>query len=142
MWSSLIPGFLIYCDMEQTQGEMGISAIDYELGVAMGMQEPAEKSTEVGVAFWRGFALADLVFYIPVLALGLIGHFKQKNWGRICLAAALGISIYWPVTCLAAVIYAQGAPGWDFPVPLIYWIVLSGIVIWSLWGLWQLSRRQ
>ena len=36
----------------------GVAAIDYGLGVRMGTQEPVERITEVGVAFWWGFAFA------------------------------------------------------------------------------------
>ena len=35
----------------------GISALGYELGVGMGTQESPEVITEVGAAFWYGFAL-------------------------------------------------------------------------------------
>ena len=43
----------------------GIPAVDYGLGVAIGTQEPRETIAGVGVAFWFGFALGDLVVYIP-----------------------------------------------------------------------------
>lgn len=56
-----------------------IPAANYEAGVTMGTQEPAEVVSDVGVAFWYDFAFADLVAYIPLLALGLIGY-----WSGIC----------------------------------------------------------
>ena len=40
----------------------------------MGTQEAAEVVSEVGVAFWYGFAFGDLIAYIPLLAIGLIGY--------------------------------------------------------------------
>ena len=70
-----------------------IPAFDYELGVAMGTQESAEQITEVGVAFWYGFALADAALYIPFLAAGLIGLWSNSAWARILTAAALGITV-------------------------------------------------
>jgi len=102
-WLLLI--YLIYAQ--------GISALNFELGVAMGTQEPVKVVTEVGVAFWYGFALGDLLVYIPILCLGLIGHLRGTHWGRIALAAALGITVYWPVVSLAALVDARDAAGWN-----------------------------
>ena len=129
----LLIAFLIY--------GQGIAAFDYDLGVRMGTQDSAEVVTEVGVAFWRGFAFADAAIYIPLLIIGMIGHYRQKKWGRLALAAGLGISIYWPMTCLVAVLYAQGAPGWSLGVNSAYAIILPAISVWGLWGLWQLNRE-
>lgn len=44
----------------------------------------------------------DLSF-MPLLALGLIGFWLNKNWRRVVLASAPGITVYWPIVCLAAV---------------------------------------
>jgi hypothetical protein len=128
--------FLIYLIIGQA-----IPAFSYDLGVRMGTQDSAEIVTEVGVAFWRGFAFADAAIYIPLLFIGLIGHYRQNTWGRIALAAALGISVYWPLICLAAVFYAQGAPGWSLEFAGAYAIILPLISIWGLWGLWQVKRE-
>ena len=86
-WMLLGPGWLLLAYLVYAQA---IPAFDYDLGVSMGTQEPAEQITAVGVAFWYGFALADLVVYIPLLALGLIGYGLARPWGRIALVAALG----------------------------------------------------
>ena len=69
----------------------------------MGTQEPVESITEVGAAFWYGFALGDLLSYLPILLAGLIGHMLHRNWGRIIFAASLGISVYWPIVCLVTI---------------------------------------
>ncbi len=130
-WFLLI--YLIYAQ--------GISAFGYELGVAMGTQEPVEMITEVGAAFWYGFALGDLLTYIPILAAGLIGHFRGRQWGRIALAAALGITVYWPVVSLAALVDARDAAGWNITSELPYWIVLILITAWGAWGLWYMMRE-
>ncbi len=118
-----------------------IPAFDYDLGIAMGTQESADRITEVGVAFWYGFAFGDLVVYIPLLALGLIGYRFGHNWGHITLVAALGITVYWPVVCLAAVVAARTAPGWDLSNESAYWVVLPLITIWGLWGLWRMAAK-
>ena len=83
-----IPGWLLLLYLVYAQAP---AAFDYELGVRMGTQEPANKISEVGVAFWYGFAFADLVVYIPLLAVGLIGFRRGARWGRVPLGAALSI---------------------------------------------------
>jgi len=118
-----------------------IPAFNYDLGVSMGTQEPAEQITEVGVAFWYGFAFGDLVVYLPMLALGLIGHGLRRAWGRMILAAALGITVYWPVVCLAAVVAAREAAGWNLSDELVFWTVLPLVSLWGVWGLWDISRQ-
>lgn len=132
------PGWLLLAYLIYAQG---VSAIDYELGVAMGVQEPAEAITEVGRAFWYGFAFADLVLYIPLLVCGLVGHGLGSAWGRSVLAAALGITVYWPIVCLAALVAARGADGWELANETAYWIVLPSISIWGAWGIGVLNRR-
>ena len=57
----------------------GIAALGYDYGVAMGTQEPAANVTEVGTAFWYGFALGDALFYIPLLLAGLIGLLRNTR---------------------------------------------------------------
>lgn len=139
VWTVLVPGWLLLAYLIYAQG---ISAIDYELGVAMGTQEPAELITEVGRAFWYGFAFGDLSVYIPLLVVGLVGHGLGTAWGRAMLAAALGITVYWPVVCLAAIVAARGADGWVLADETAYWIVLPIISIWGAWGIWELLREE
>jgi len=117
-----------------------IPAFNYETGVLMGTQEPAEVVSEVGVAFWYGFAFGDLIAYIPLLAIGLIGYWLGKSWGHVILGAALGVTVYWPVVSLAAVVAARDASGWDLVNETPYWIVLPLITLWGVWGLWRLTR--
>jgi hypothetical protein len=137
-WTIQLPGWLLLAYLVYAQA---IPAFSYETGVAMGTQESAEVVSEVGVAFWYGFALGDLLTYIPLLALGLIGFWLRRNWGRIVLAAALGITVNWPAECLAAVVAARDASGWSLPDETPYWIVLPLIMLWAVWGVWRLARR-
>ena len=130
----LLVGYLTYAQL--------LSAFNYQLGVQMGTQEPASRVTEVGVAFWWGFAFADLVIYVPVLVAGLIGHFLRSSRGRIILAAALGMTAYWPLVALATVFAAREAPGWDLPKEQQYWVVLPVITLWGAWGIGQILREQ
>ena len=136
-WLLQIPGWLLLIYLIYAQG---MSAFSYDLGVSMGTQEPIEVVTEVGAAFWYGFAFGDLLVYIPILLIGLIGHFRLQRWGQMWFAAALGITIYWPVVCLAALVDARGAQGWNISDETAYWIVLPVITIWGLWGLLTMSK--
>jgi hypothetical protein len=106
----------------------------------LGTQESAEQITEVGTAFWYGFAFADLVVYLPLLAAGLVGHWINKRWHTAVLGAALGITIYWPFVVLAAAVAARDAAGWTIDEGP-YWIVLPVIVLWALGMLWHIARN-
>ena len=65
-WLLQIPGWLLLLYLIYAQA---IPAFSYDLGVAMGTQESASQITEVGAAFWYGFAFGDLITYIPLLAV-------------------------------------------------------------------------
>jgi hypothetical protein len=131
------PGWLLLAYLIIAQG---LTALSYDLGVSMGTQESAEAITEVGTAFFYGFAFADLVIYIPLLLAGLIGHLRGTQWGRLSLVAALGITVYWPVVCLAALVDVRGAAGWNMGSEAPYWIVLTAIAAWGGWGLVAVAR--
>jgi uncharacterized transporter YbjL len=120
----------------------GIAAFDYELAVRMGTQDSADAVTEVGAAFWYGFAFGDLVTYIPILVAGLVGHWLARMWGRVLLAAALGITVYWPIVCLATDFAARDAAGWNPANETAFWIVLPLVALWGAWGLWYLARAE
>ena len=132
-WSIQGPGWLLLAYLVYAQA---IPAFDYDLGITMGTQESAEQISDVGVAFWYGFAFGDLVTYIPILAMGLIGCWLGRMWGNMLLAAAFGITVYWPVVCLAAVVDARDAAGWNLTGEAAYWVVLPLIALWGAWGLW------
>lgn len=137
-WWLQVPGWLLLAYLVYAQA---IPAFDYELGVRMGTQESPQRITEVGAAFWYGFAFADLVVYIPLLVAGLVGHWLERPWWRAVFGAALGITVYWPVAVLATAIDARDASGWSID-ETSYWIVLPIITVWALWGLFAVARKQ
>ena len=137
-WWLQVPGWLLLAYLFYAQA---IPAFDYELGVRMGTQESAQKITEVGAAFWYGFAFSDLVVYIPLLGAGLIGHYLGRPWWRVIFGAALGITIYWPLVVLATAVEARDAPGWDID-ETAYWIILPTIAAWAVWGLSRVARDE
>ena len=136
-WSLQVSGWFLLVYLIYAQA---IPAFNYDLGVAMGTQESSEIITDVGTAFWYGFAFGDLVIYIPLLALGLIGYWVGSTWGRVLLGAAFGITIYWPIVSLAAVVAARDATGWHLENEAHYWTILPLITLWGIWGLWRISR--
>lgn len=136
-WALQIPGWLLLLYLICAQG---ITAFSYDIGIKMGTQEPVEIVTEVGAAFWYGFAFGDLLSYIPILLIGLIGHFRLRQWGYIFMAAALGITVYWPIVCLSAMVNARDAYGWNMVTETPYWVVLLLITAWGLWGLIAILR--
>ncbi len=127
-WIVQLPGWLLFVYLVVAQCT---AALNYSLGVGMGTQEPSERITEVGVAFFKGFAGADLIFYTPLLGIGLIGHYFVAPWTDLVLGAALGITVYWPIVCLWTVSAARGSVGWELPKEWQYWIVLPIISIWG-----------
>ncbi len=137
IWTLQVPAWLLLIYLVFAQG---IAAFGYEFGVAMGTQEPAERITEVGAAFWYGFAFGDLIIYIPLLLAGLIGHLRDTSWGRVCFAAALGITVYWPIVSLAALVDARDAMGWEIASETPYWIVCLLVSAWGVFGLWLLAK--
>jgi hypothetical protein len=130
-----LPGWLLLLYLLYAQAP---AAFDYEIGVRMGTQESAESITEVGAAFWYGFALADVVVYIPLLAAGLLGAWRNYRWGRVILGAALGITVYWPIVALATAVDARDAAGWAMD-ETVYWTVLPVIAAWATWGLYRIA---
>lgn len=137
-WGIQLPGWLLLVYLVYAQG---ITAFGYDLGVAMGTQEPVEQITGVGAAFWYGFAFGDLLIYIPILLAALVGHMRGRSWGRAWMMAALGITVYWPVVCLAALVAARDAPGWNITDEAPYWVVLTVIAAWGVWGLITIARE-
>lgn len=134
-WAVQGPGWALVLYLIYAQA---IPAFNYQLGVRMGTQESAETITEVGTAFWYGFAFGDLVVYIPLLLFGLIGHWRGWRWANTVLGAALGITVYWPIVVLASAVAARGASGWYLPNETAYWIVLPLIALWGAFSLWQI----
>ena len=131
-WIIQFPGWLLFAYLVVAQCT---AAVSYTLGVRMGTQEPPERITNVGVAFFKGYAGADLIFYVPLLGLGLLGHAFGASWFMVVLGAAMGISVYWPIACLWTVRAARGAEGWDLPKEEQYWVVLPLIAGWAALGL-------
>ena len=131
-WLIQVPGWLLFIYLFAAQCT---AAVSYTLGEKLGTQEPAARITEVGVAFFKGYAGADLVFYVPLLGLGLLGHALGAYWSTVALSGAMAITVYWPIACLWTVRAARGAEVWELPKEQQYWIALPTIAAWGILGL-------
>jgi hypothetical protein len=131
-WIIQLPGWLLFAYLLVAQCT---AALSYSVGVRMGTQEAATCITDVGVGFFKGFAGADLIFYTPVLGLGLVGHLSGASWTDLVLGAALGVTVYWPIVCLWTLRAVRGAAGWDLPKETQYWVVLPVIAAWGAMSL-------
>ena len=103
----------------------------------MKTQEPVEVIGPIGMAFYKAFSVADTFVYLPILISGLLLHLStgdspDNKSSLILLAAAYGITVYWPIDCLAAVIYAKGSWNLQEETEAEYLMVLPVIALWGL----------
>jgi hypothetical protein len=115
-----------------------MSLIHYEFSVLLGLQEAQSIVGEMGIAINKAFGAADTIMYIPILALGLVGIWRQKRWSIVAMSGALGITAYWPIVCLFLLFFAKGTPDFHFTRYTSYTIMLTLITLYGLWGLWYL----
>lgn len=113
-----------------------MSFIDYEFTVEMGLQEPKEEITQIGVALNKGFGVGDTLVYIPLLVTGLAGLWRKRMWGVFAMSGALAITVYWPVVSIFMLFFARGAMGFHFTRYASYGVILGLITLYGGWGLW------
>ena len=119
-----------------------VSLFAYELTVSWGLQESVDEITDVGIAFAKGFAFADTVFYLPLLIAGIIGLIKRTTWGRYAMLATLGITVYWPMVNLFAIWSGKDVMNLLPEKYVSFSIILSLFTIYGLWGIWYLYKYQ
>lgn len=115
---------------------------NYELTVAWGLQESSEEVGDVGVAFLKGYAFGDTIFYIPLLILGIIGLIKSRKWGLYSMFGALAISVYWPATILYAIFIERTAITLTPDKYISFSILLPLIMVYGLLGMLYLYRHK
>jgi len=118
------------------------SLINYETAVALGLQESVEEISEVGIAFAKGFALADTIIYIPLLFTGIIGLLRRKKWGVYLIFASCAISVYCPLILLYAIYIGKGVIILNPEKYVFFPIALSFIILYGLLGMWYLYANQ
>jgi len=119
-----------------------LSLIDHDLTVELGLQESKEEISEVGIAFAKGFAFGDTVFYIPLFAIGIIGLLKRRLWGIFSMFGALAVTVYWPVVHLFAIYAGRSSMHLSSEKYLSYSIILPLIALYGLWGMWFLYKNR
>ena len=119
-----------------------LSLIDHDLTVSLGLQESEAEISDVGIAFAKGFAFGDTVFYIPLFVIGMVGLFRNKPWGIFSMTGALAITVYWPVVHLFAIYAGKDAINLSPEKYISYSILLPLIVIYGLWGMWFLYANR
>ena len=118
------------------------SLFNYELTVAWGLQESSEEVGSVGVAFLKGYAFGDTIFYIPLLILGIIGLIKSRKWGLYSMFGALVISVYWPATILYAISIERTAITLAPDKYISFSVFLPLIMVYGLLGMLYLYRHK
>ena len=119
-----------------------LSLIDYDLTVSLGLQESEEELSSVGIAFAKGFAFGDTVFYIPLFIIGIIGLLKRKTWGLFSMVGALAVTVYWPIVHLFAIYAGKTSMSLSPEKYTSYSIILPLIALYGLWGIWFLYKNQ
>jgi len=137
----ILIGIAILLNIEYLLGQT-MALLNYDFTVSVGLQEPVNEITEIGVALNKGFGLGDTVFYIPLFVLGIVGLFRRSALGLYAMFGAMAITVYWPIVALSTVFFAKGAPGWHFTDYSSYSILLSLIAAYGLWGFWFLYRNR
>ncbi len=117
------------------------SLFNYELTVELGLQESEEEIGKVGIAFAKGYAFGDTIFYIPLFIVGIIGLLKNRRWGKYSMFAAMAISIYWPATMLYAIFVERTAIMLQPDKYISFSILLPLIVIYGFWGMRYLYKK-
>ena len=119
-----------------------MSIINYDFAVTMGLQEPVDQITAVGVAVNKGFGFGDTFFYIPLFVIGILGLFRWSSLGLHARIGFMAVTVYWPVVSLSMVFYARGAEGWSFTNYTAYSVLLSIIALYGLFGLIYLFKNR
>jgi len=115
---------------------------NYDLAVSIGMQESEEEVGKVGIAWAKGFAFGDAIFYIPILTAGIIGLLMRKPWGLFSMFAAMAVTVYWPIVSLYTIFIERTAITLTPDKYISYATVLPLIALYGLFGMWHLFKHK
>ena len=130
-------GFGVLLNITYVLGQT-MAVMNYDFAVSIGLQEPVNQITEIGVALNKGFGFGDT----PLFVIGIIGLLKRSALGFYAMIGAMAITVYWPIVTLSTVFFAKGAPGWHFTDYRSYSILLSLIALYGIWGFWFLYKNR
>ena len=118
-----------------------MAIVDYDLAVALGLQESIDDIGQHGVAVNRAFGTSDTFVYIPLIILSIVGLARRKRWGLYLTAAVMGISAYWVVTVAFMMYYLVGVSGYYLEPGIEYWIFMGFFILFGAGGLLYLVLR-
>jgi hypothetical protein len=114
----------------------------YDQAVSIGMQESEEEVGKVGIAWAKGFAFGDTIFYVPLLIVGIIGLLKRKLWGLFSMFGSMAITVYWPVVSLYTIFIERTAITLTPDKYISYATILPLIALYGLFGMWYLFHNK
>jgi hypothetical protein len=114
----VIIGFLLVSLILLLAGQT-MAIVDYDLAVALGLQESADDIGQHGVQVNRAFGTSDTFVYIPLIILSIVGLVRRKRWG----------------------LYLAGIPGYYLEPGIEYWIFMGAFMIFGVGGLLYLVLR-
>ena len=116
--------------------------LNYDLAVSIGMQESEEEVGKVGIAWAKGFAFGDTIFYIPILIVGITGLLMRKPWGLFSMFAGMSVTVYWPIVSLYTIFVEKTAITLTPDKYISYAIILPLIALYGLFGMWHLFNNK
>jgi hypothetical protein len=136
----VIVGFLAF-DLIFLLAGQTLCLFDYDFTVRMGLQEDSKAIGEYGIQVNRAFGLGDTVVLIPLTALALIGLVLKKRWALTALAAAMGVTLYWPFVCIGLFSFLDGVAGYTLVPGFTYWVAFGLHMGFALWTLLYIAFR-
>ncbi len=136
----VMSAFLVFAIGFILLGQTG-ALLDYGFTVRLGLQESSASVGEYGVQVNRAFGLADTLVYLPVLIGALAGLVLRRPWALTALAAAAGLSLYWPVCSTGLLVFLRGVPDFHLVPNPIYWVIFALFILFGLWMLWYVVTR-
>lgn len=91
----------------------GLSLFSYRTASAWAFVESNKDITTAGVAMNKGGAIADVLLYIPMIIVGLIGHRLKARWSNIFILGAASITVSSSLAWLFTIARARElTPAW------------------------------
>ena len=125
----ILQGFFILSIPLMLMGQT-LCLLDYDLAVAIGMQESRAQVGAFGVQFNKAFGFGDTVIFVPLLIASAVGLWRRSHWVLPLAGASLGVSAYWSATIAAAFAFLPGTPGYDYSpgVPVLAFVAVYVVV--------------
>lgn len=138
-WFVIISGILLLLLLLLGQT---MSFINYEFTVSLGLQEPVDEISKLGVAVNKAFGVGDTIIYVPILIAGLIGLWRKAEWSVFLMGGAFAITAYWPIVCLFVILFGNKLSDFNYVDLTSIIIVLISFTVYGIWGMWYVYKNQ